>query len=171
MADLKGKRVMLPANTSGKRLALASTATLAARGVEVTAIAHPMIKFVPRRALRPGAAGGERRDRHGDGQPASVGGQVGPVADVAALLPGDLHQHEHAALVSDLRKTVLAFARCLSGSVGEDQESDARVDEELDHGTEALVRDLKRLMQANMEDEIDRFILALSEDHVLPEDF
>ena len=52
-----------------------------------------------------------------------------------------------------------------------EQELVERFDEELDRGTEALVRDLKRLMQANMEDEIDRFILALSEDHVLPEDF
>ncbi len=46
-----------------------------------------------------------------------------------------------------------------------------RFDEELDRGTEALVRDLKRLMQANMEDEIERFITALDGDHVLPEDF
>ena len=46
-----------------------------------------------------------------------------------------------------------------------------RFDEELDRGTEALVRDLKRLMTANMEDEIDRFCRALADDHVLPEDF
>ena len=46
-----------------------------------------------------------------------------------------------------------------------------RFDEELDRGTEALVRDLKRLMQANMEDEIERFIRALEGNHVLPEDF
>ena len=46
-----------------------------------------------------------------------------------------------------------------------------RFDEELDRGTEALVRDLKRLMTANMEDEIERFCRALSDDHVLPEDF
>jgi hypothetical protein len=46
-----------------------------------------------------------------------------------------------------------------------------RFDEELDRGTEALVRDLKRLMQANMEDEIERFVNALEGNHVLPEDF
>jgi len=46
-----------------------------------------------------------------------------------------------------------------------------RFDEELDRGTEALVRDLKRLMHANMEEEIDRFIDALQEDQILPEDF
>jgi hypothetical protein len=46
-----------------------------------------------------------------------------------------------------------------------------RFDEELDRGTEALVRDLKRLMHANMEDEIDRFTQALEHDLILPEDF
>jgi hypothetical protein len=46
-----------------------------------------------------------------------------------------------------------------------------RFDEELDRGTEALVRDLKQLMQANMEDEIDRFVSALQAGHIVPEDF
>jgi len=44
-------------------------------------------------------------------------------------------------------------------------------DEELDRGTEALVRDLKRLMHANMEDEIERFVSALHGDHIVPDDF
>ena len=44
-------------------------------------------------------------------------------------------------------------------------------DEELDRGTEALVRDLKRLMHANMEDDIDRFVDALDVGLILPEDF
>jgi hypothetical protein len=51
------------------------------------------------------------------------------------------------------------------------QELVERFDEELDRGTEALVRDLKRLMHANMEEEIDRFIQALDHDLILPEDF
>jgi len=46
-----------------------------------------------------------------------------------------------------------------------------RFDEELDRGTEALVRDLKRMMHANMEDEIERFVVALESDHILPDDF
>ena len=46
-----------------------------------------------------------------------------------------------------------------------------RFDEELDRGTEALVRDLKRLMQANMEAEIERFVTALQNGHIVPEDF
>jgi hypothetical protein len=58
-----------------------------------------------------------------------------------------------------------------SGTGVFEQEVVERFDEVLDHGTEALVRDLKRLMQANMEDEIERFCQALHGDHVLPEDF
>jgi hypothetical protein len=46
-----------------------------------------------------------------------------------------------------------------------------RFDEELDRGTEALVRDLQRLMRANMEDEIDRFVAALAADAIWPMDF
>jgi hypothetical protein len=52
-----------------------------------------------------------------------------------------------------------------------DQDVVERFDEELDRGTEALVRDLKRLMQANMEDEIERFVSALEAGHIVPEDF
>ena len=46
-----------------------------------------------------------------------------------------------------------------------------RFDEELDRGTEALVRDLKRLTRANMEDEVERFARALAANALLPEDF
>ncbi|HYF25083.1 MAG TPA: hypothetical protein VD931_05030 [Baekduia sp.] len=52
-----------------------------------------------------------------------------------------------------------------------EQEHVERFDEELDRGTEALVRDLRRLSQANMEDEIDRFVHALTADQILPDDF
>jgi hypothetical protein len=58
-----------------------------------------------------------------------------------------------------------------SGTGVFEQDAVERFDEELDRGTEALVRDLKRLMQANMEDEIDRFVIALQADHIVPEDF
>ena len=52
-----------------------------------------------------------------------------------------------------------------------DQDLVDRFDEELDRGTEALVRDLKRLTRANMEDEVERFARALAADAILPEDF
>jgi hypothetical protein len=44
-------------------------------------------------------------------------------------------------------------------------------DEELDRGADALARDYKRLMRANMSDEIDRFAAALEAGAILPEDF
>ena len=52
-----------------------------------------------------------------------------------------------------------------------EQELVERLEEELDAGTEALVRDLKRLTHANMEEELDRFVAALAVDHILPMDF
>jgi uncharacterized protein YbaR (Trm112 family) len=52
-----------------------------------------------------------------------------------------------------------------------DQDTVDRFDDELDHGTDALIRDLKRLTQANMEDEAERFVAALTADAILPEDF
>ena len=44
-------------------------------------------------------------------------------------------------------------------------------DEELDRGADALARDYRRLMRANMVEEIDRFAAALEADAILPEDF
>jgi hypothetical protein len=52
-----------------------------------------------------------------------------------------------------------------------DQAAVDRFDEILDDGTDALVRDLKRLMRANMEDEVERFTAALHAGAILPEDF
>jgi hypothetical protein len=44
-------------------------------------------------------------------------------------------------------------------------------DEELDRGADVLARDYKRLMRANMAEEIERFVGALTSDAILPEDF
>ncbi len=69
-------------------------------------------------------------------------------------------------------EVVLRCPNCeWSGTGVYEQHVVEKFDEELDRGTEALVRDLKRLMQANMEDEIERFVTALDGNHVLPEDF
>jgi uncharacterized protein with PIN domain len=46
-----------------------------------------------------------------------------------------------------------------------------RFDEALEWGTESVLADLNTLVRANMEDQIDRFVSALSADHILPEDF
>jgi hypothetical protein len=44
-------------------------------------------------------------------------------------------------------------------------------DEELDRGADALARDYKRLMRANMAEEIERFVGALDSGAIVPEDF
>jgi hypothetical protein len=46
-----------------------------------------------------------------------------------------------------------------------------RFDDELERGTDALTRDYKRLMTANLAEEIERFADALAGDHILPMDF
>jgi hypothetical protein len=46
-----------------------------------------------------------------------------------------------------------------------------RLDQELDRGAQALMRDLRQLAHANMEDEADRFAQALEADQVWPMDF
>lgn len=51
------------------------------------------------------------------------------------------------------------------------QELVERLEEVLDDGTEALIRDLRRLTQANMEEEVERFTHALETDLIFPMDF
>jgi hypothetical protein len=69
-------------------------------------------------------------------------------------------------------EVVLRCPNCeWSGTGIYEQDVVERFDEELDRGTEAVVRDLKRLMHANMEEEIDRFVSALQAGHIQPEDF
>ena len=51
------------------------------------------------------------------------------------------------------------------------QQAVEALDDELDRGADALTRDYKRLVRANMADEIERFVAALSADAILPEDF
>jgi hypothetical protein len=52
-----------------------------------------------------------------------------------------------------------------------DQETVDRFDLELDRGTEQVLKDLKRLVQANMEEEVERFVQALDSDAIWPMDF
>jgi hypothetical protein len=69
-------------------------------------------------------------------------------------------------------EVLLRCPNCEWGEVGVyDQITVDRFDEELDLGTEALLRDLQRLTKANMEEEADRFAVALESDLLLPEDF
>lgn len=51
------------------------------------------------------------------------------------------------------------------------EEEIERFDNDLDRGTDALVRDLRRLTYSNMATEINAFVAAIDAGHVLPEDF
>jgi RNase P subunit RPR2 len=46
-----------------------------------------------------------------------------------------------------------------------------RYDEELDRGGQELIEDLRSLTRANMEEEAERFGMALASNSILPEDF
>ena len=52
-----------------------------------------------------------------------------------------------------------------------DQDTVDRFDAQLDDGTAALMRDLKQLTRANMEEEFERFTSALASDAIWPMDF
>ncbi len=52
-----------------------------------------------------------------------------------------------------------------------EEEAIQRFDDTLDRGTEALVSDLRQLTRANMEEDVERFVSAITAGHVLPEDF
>jgi hypothetical protein len=52
-----------------------------------------------------------------------------------------------------------------------DQATVDRFDEQLDDATDLLVRDLQAIVQANMEEEADRFAAALEADAIWPDDF
>ncbi len=52
-----------------------------------------------------------------------------------------------------------------------DREAVERFEESLDDGWAAISRDLRRLVQADMENEVERFVSALQADAILPMDF
>jgi hypothetical protein len=52
-----------------------------------------------------------------------------------------------------------------------EQDAVERLEDKFDEGVAAILTDLKRLAHANMEDEVNRFVSALTVDLILPEDF
>jgi hypothetical protein len=67
---------------------------------------------------------------------------------------------------------LLGCPNCFWVSEGSYTEEEVHaLEEELDQGLEEMLRDLQRLTQANMAEEIERFTDALRAEHVLPEDF
>jgi len=106
-----------------------------------------------------------------------------PQPTAGSAVPADLHRCVECA--SDLVYPIdweeagpehwEVLLRCPNcewrGSGIHEQEAVERFDELLDLGTEAVVRDLKRLQHANIEDEVKRFVEALEAGLILPEDF
>jgi hypothetical protein len=69
-------------------------------------------------------------------------------------------------------EVLLRCPNCEWSEIGTfDQPTVDRFDERLDRGTEVLIDDLRRFQQANMEDEIVRFVRAMEAGAILPEDF
>jgi hypothetical protein len=69
-------------------------------------------------------------------------------------------------------EVLLRCPNCEWSEVGTfDQPTVDRFDERLDRGTAVMLDDLRRLQQANMEEEIQRFVRAMEAGAILPEDF
>jgi len=108
----------------------------------------------------------------GDGEVAPAAPQadelhVCPVCDSSLVYPTDWEQAGEAAWRLTLRCPNCEW--CGDGVF--EQDAVERLDVELDNGTQVLVRDLRQLMHANMEDEVERFVTALHGGHILPMDF
>ena len=92
---------------------------------------------------------------------------VCPLCDSSLVYPTDWEQAGEAAW-----RLTLRCPNCEWGGDGVfEQDAVERLDVELDNGTQVLVRDLRQLMHANMEEEVERFVTALHDGHILPMDF
>jgi hypothetical protein len=92
---------------------------------------------------------------------------VCPVCELSLVYPVEWEESSPTHWEVSLR-----CPNCEWSHVGDyDQDTVDGFDEELDLGTEALVGDLRRLTQANMEEEIERFAEALDANAIWPMDF
>jgi hypothetical protein len=72
----------------------------------------------------------------------------------------------------DRWELTLQCPNCFATRQGTYEETQVHeLEDRLDEGLTEMLTDLTRLSQANMADEIDRFISALEADVILPEDF
>ena len=90
-----------------------------------------------------------------------------PTCDSALVYPVDWAPADQLRWRVDLRCPDCEWS---GGGVYAQEIVDA-FDEELDRGTEELLDDLTALARTNMEEEVDRFVVALRSGWILPEDF
>lgn len=77
-----------------------------------------------------------------------------------------------SAIESDYWKIELRCPECEHRWSGTYHDRDAqRFDAKLDAATETIVADLRRMVRAEMEDSVERFVTALDAGAILPEDF
>lgn len=83
-----------------------------------------------------------------------------------------VHPLDWSAAGTDCWEIELRCPECEHRTSGTYHDSDVqRFDTELDAATDAIAADLRRMMRADMEDVVQRFIAALHADAILPEDF
>ena len=103
----------------------------------------------------------------GDARPSAPELHRCPDCDCDLVYPVAWEEADRASWVVSLRCPNCEWTA--TGIFGED--AIQRFDETLDRGTEALVTDLRQLTRANMEEDVERFVRAVSDGHILPEDF
>ncbi|MBA2514971.1 MAG: hypothetical protein H0V26_11710 [Solirubrobacterales bacterium] len=115
----------------------------------------------------------EPRSRLPERAPAPVAPDVAQELHVCPQCPADLVYPIDWEEVSATQWEVqLRCPNCEWSHVGTyPQDVVDRFDDELDQRTDDLVRDLRQLTRANMEDELARFTLALDSDGIWPIDF
>ena len=104
---------------------------------------------------------------HENEQPASRGLHVCPQCDCELVQPVAWSESSECKW-----ELILSCPNCEWASEGIYNEAQVHaLEEQLDQGLEDMLRDLQRLTQANMADQIERFVSALRADQILPEDF
>lgn len=126
------------------------------RSIEVVYFDPPAADELDAATTLPGAPGTTEEELH-----------LCPNCEAALVYPLEWQEASHTRWEVELR-----CPNCEWYHVGVyAQDVVDRFDDELDRGAAALVRDLKRLTRANMEEEIDRFRSAVAADGLWPMDF
>ena len=99
--------------------------------------------------------------------PSPRGLQICPMCDSDLVQPVDWCEAANGRW-----ELALSCPNCHWSTEGVFSESEVHaLEEHMDEGLADMLRDLQRLTQANMADDVERFIAALQSDLVMPEDF